>query len=161
MNKGRDGTATPAAVVANSASAPGRSSVGPGSSARNARAATLSGITFAVLFTAGLVLINRIPRLGSPDNTYATFYSTGAGGVLVTVGLYVVPFAGIAFLWFMMLVTTTTQSAALLVYPAWVLLVSLALFRRASTRPGRPAEGARAPAITRPRFGRGSRDRIT
>jgi hypothetical protein len=81
--------------------------------------------------------------------------------VLVTVGLYVVPFAGIAFLWFMMLVTTTTQSAALLVYPAWVLLVSLALFRRASTRPGGPAEGARASAITRTRFGRGSRDRIT
>ncbi len=67
-----------------------------------ARTAVFSGVAFAVLFTVGLVLINRIPRLGSPDSTYTAFYTTGSGTVLVTVGLYLVPFAGIAYLWFMM-----------------------------------------------------------
>ena len=54
------------------------------------------------MFTLGLVLVNKIPRLDSPDSTYTAFYTTGSGGVLVTVGLYLVPFAGIAYLWFMM-----------------------------------------------------------
>jgi hypothetical protein len=82
----------------------GTAAAGPGRPqvARNAKTAALSGIVFAALFTVGLVLIDQIPRLGSPDSTYAAFYSAGSGGVLVTVGLYLVPFAGIAFLWFTM-----------------------------------------------------------
>lgn len=40
-----------------------------------------------------------------------------------------------------LLVTTTTQPAALLVYPAWVLLVGLALFWTARAYPDRPVEG--------------------
>jgi cytochrome P450/NADPH-cytochrome P450 reductase len=79
---------------------PGRS--GGEAAAGNARKAAFSGIAFAVLFTLALVLVNQIPRLDSPDSTYAAFYSAGSGGVLVTVGMYLVPFAGIAFLWFMM-----------------------------------------------------------
>jgi hypothetical protein len=62
----------------------------------------LSGIAFAVLFTAALILVSQIPRLDSPDSTYTAFYSAGSGEVLVTVGLYLVPFAGLAFLWFTM-----------------------------------------------------------
>jgi hypothetical protein len=81
---------------------PGPSGPGRGPTARVARTTIFSGIAFAVLFTAGLVLVNQVPRLGSPDSTYTAFYTTGSGGVLVTVGLYLVPFAGIAFLWFMM-----------------------------------------------------------
>lgn len=81
---------------------PGDSSRGRSPAARNAQAAAFTGITFAVLFTLGLVLVNQIPRLGSPDRTYTAFYAAGSGGVLVTVGLYLVPFAGIAYLWFMM-----------------------------------------------------------
>ena len=81
---------------------PDRSGPGQGLSATNARAAVFSGVAFAVLFTLGLVLVNQIPRPDSPDSTYTAFYANGSGGVLVTVGLYLVPFAGIAFLWFMM-----------------------------------------------------------
>jgi hypothetical protein len=84
-------------VFANDTVAPRRSGPGQGSSARNAWAAILSGITFIILFTAGLVLINQIPRLDSPDSTYVAFYATGTRGLLVTVGLYIVPFSGIAF----------------------------------------------------------------
>ncbi len=72
--------------------------------ADHARRAAVSGIAFAALLTAGLVLVDRIPRLDSPDSTYTTFYTTGANTSLVTVGLYLVPFAGIAFLWYMTMV---------------------------------------------------------
>lgn len=63
------------------------------------RMSALSGLVFAVLFGAALVLLHEAPGLGVPDDVYAAFYRDGGGGVLVTVGLYVVPFAGIAFLW--------------------------------------------------------------
>lgn len=79
----------------------GRSGPGRRPTARVARTTIISGIAFAVLFTAGLVLVDQIPRLDSPDSTYMAFYTTGSGRVLVTVGLYLVPFAGIAFLQFM------------------------------------------------------------
>jgi hypothetical protein len=97
--KGRGTTVTPAAGTAAALRA-GRA--GPGQAAKSAKKAVIAGIAFAALFTAGLILVNQIPRLGSPDSTYTAFYSAGSGGVLVTVGLYLVPFAGIAFLWFTM-----------------------------------------------------------
>jgi hypothetical protein len=81
---------------------PGRTEHGQPTAARVAAKAGLAGIVFAALFTAALVLVDQIPRLASPDSTYTAFYSAGSGGVLVTVGLYLVPFAGIAFLWFTM-----------------------------------------------------------
>jgi hypothetical protein len=80
----------------------GPSGPGRGPTVGIARTTVFAGIAFAVLFTLGLVLVNQIPRLDSPDSTYTAFYTTGSGRVLVTVGLYLVPFAGIAFLWFMM-----------------------------------------------------------
>jgi hypothetical protein len=58
----------------------------------------LSGIAFAVLFAVALVLVRQGPALAAPDSDYLSFYS-GSSDVLATVGLYVVPFAGIAFLW--------------------------------------------------------------
>lgn len=62
----------------------------------------VAGITFALLFAAALVLIERTPKLGSAAHTYEAFYASSDNETLVTVGLYVIPFAGIAFLWFMM-----------------------------------------------------------
>jgi hypothetical protein len=61
----------------------------------------LSGIVFAVLFVVGLIFVQRAPGVGASDDTYADFYRNGHGSDLVTAGLYLVPFAGIAFLWFM------------------------------------------------------------
>jgi hypothetical protein len=101
LKRGEGGT-TPPADGMPTAVVPGRSGLGPGQAAGAAKMAVFSGIAFAVLFTLGLVLVNQIPRLGSPDSTYTAFCTNGSGGVLVTVGLYLVPFAGIAFLWFMM-----------------------------------------------------------
>ena len=74
--------------------------VSPGTSSA-ARIAAVSGLVFAVLFVAALVFVHRAPTLGDPDTTYAAFYADGGDQLFVAVGLYLVPFAGIAFLWHM------------------------------------------------------------
>ena len=74
--------------------------VSPGTSSA-ARIAAISGLVFAVLFVVALVLLHRAPTLGDPDATYATFYARGGDKLFVAIGLYLVPFAGIAFLWHM------------------------------------------------------------
>jgi hypothetical protein len=66
-----------------------------------ARIAAISGIVFAVLFVVALVLVHRAPGLGDPDAAYTTFYANGGDQLFVAIGLYLVPFAGIAFLWHM------------------------------------------------------------
>jgi hypothetical protein len=65
-----------------------------------ARMSGVSGIVFAVLFAVALTLVRQAPGLGVPDSVYTAFYQ-GNSDVLVALGLYVVPFAGIAFLWYM------------------------------------------------------------
>jgi hypothetical protein len=60
----------------------------------------LSGIVFAILLAAALVLVRQAPGLGVPDSVYTAFYQ-GDSDVLVIFGLYIVPFAGICFLWHM------------------------------------------------------------
>jgi len=82
--------------------------------AQYARMAGVSGAVFAVLLVAGLVLVHRSPAMGVSDSGYAAFYNDGGKTVLVSLGLYVVPFAGIAFLWHMttmrLLVRSVTPS---------------------------------------------------
>jgi hypothetical protein len=58
----------------------------------------LTGILFAVLFVLALVLIYTTPRLAASDAEITAFYA-GSSTVLVTVGQFLIPFAGIAFLW--------------------------------------------------------------
>src|SRR5689334_512651 len=62
------------------------------------RMSALSGIVFAGLSVVALVLVQQAPKLGDPDSVYTAFYA-GGGEVLATLGLHVVPFAGIALLW--------------------------------------------------------------
>lgn len=69
----------------------------------------LSGIVFAVLFVVGLLLVRQGPGLGVPDAVYTQFYA-GGSDVLVVAGLYVVPFAGIAFLWHMAAIRTLIEA---------------------------------------------------
>jgi len=74
---------------------------GPSAARAAAGVAATSGIAFAALFVAALVLVHRTPTLGDPDAAYAAFYANGGDQLFVAVGLYLVPFAGIAFLWHM------------------------------------------------------------
>ena len=63
------------------------------------RAAGVAGIVFAVLFVLALTLLKQ--SLGRGLDTQKVLENvTGSGSASALVGLYAVPFAGIAFLWF-------------------------------------------------------------
>jgi magnesium-transporting ATPase (P-type) len=67
------------------------------------RAASLTaivGIVFALLFILAFVLMAQVPNSKATDQEIIDYYSSGASSVPVIVGLYVLPFGGIAFLWF-------------------------------------------------------------
>jgi len=96
----------------------------------NARIAAVTGILFAGLFAAALALVRQAPGLAVPDGVYTDFYSNGSGNVLVTAGLYIVPFAGIAFMWHMsatrVVIEALPGQASEL--PRWLQLTSGMLF---------------------------------
>jgi hypothetical protein len=66
---------------------------------RTPRAAAVAGILFAVLFTTSMVLI----RLVLPEDLHTTSIAAWSQGntTMLSLALTLVPFAGIAFLWFM------------------------------------------------------------
>jgi hypothetical protein len=63
-----------------------------------ARLSSLTGILFAALFVVALVLVDTTPTLSASDAEITAFYDSGSTA-LVTVGIYLIPLAGIAFLW--------------------------------------------------------------
>jgi hypothetical protein len=64
------------------------------------RLAAAMGILFSLLFVAALVVVDAVPHLGDPDAVYGAFYDGPGNTVVTAVALYLVPLAGIAFLWF-------------------------------------------------------------
>ncbi len=70
----------------------------PGQRMSSPRAAALAGVLFAILFTTALVLM----RTSLPDHLVSSLnWLDDASETRLTIGLSLVPFAGIAFLWFM------------------------------------------------------------
>ncbi len=67
---------------------------------RAPRAVGVAGLAFAVLFVGSLLLIHSHPPPGSSAEQVAEWYLRD-GRDIGLVGLYLVPFAGIAFLWFL------------------------------------------------------------
>ncbi len=67
---------------------------------RTPAAAGVAGLVFAALFAAAVVLLYPQPAKGSTSAQIAAWYTSGNARTLGLVGLYLVPFAGIAFLWF-------------------------------------------------------------
>ncbi|MET0674029.1 MAG: hypothetical protein ABWY37_11110 [Microbacterium pygmaeum] len=62
------------------------------------RAAALAGVLFAVLFTVALVLLrSSLPETLTGNDDWLE----GGGATRISIALAVLPFAGIAFLWFM------------------------------------------------------------
>jgi hypothetical protein len=57
-------------------------------------------VAFAGFYVAGLALVHSSPGLHASDATISAYYANSRTA-LVTVGLNLVPFAGIAFLWHM------------------------------------------------------------
>jgi hypothetical protein len=66
---------------------------------RAPRAAGIAGLAFAALFVSSLLLLRSQPDAGSSSAEVASWY-LHRGGTVAIVGLYLAPFAGIAFLWF-------------------------------------------------------------
>jgi hypothetical protein len=63
--------------------------------------AALAGFLFSILFTWGFVLLDHHPASGSSDSDLLAYYRGSGGTGLLIAGFYLVPFAGLCFLWFM------------------------------------------------------------
>lgn len=63
-------------------------------------AASIAGLLFAVLFTAALVLLRSQLPVTASDAELAALYADGGDLPTVIGGLYLMPFAGVMFLWF-------------------------------------------------------------
>ena len=66
---------------------------------RAPRAAGVAGLAFAALFISALLLLRGQPTAGSSVDEIAGWYLR-KGKTVAIVGVYLAPFAGIAFLWF-------------------------------------------------------------
>lgn len=64
------------------------------------RGAGFAGLLFALLMTAALLLFNTLPT-ASEGSTLDEWLANGAASRFRLAGYYVVPFAGVAFMWFM------------------------------------------------------------
>ncbi len=66
-------------------------------------AATLTsavGLAFSALFTVAFGLTMSIPGPKATNEELIAYYEAGGSSLPVAIGLYIMPFAGIAFLWF-------------------------------------------------------------
>jgi hypothetical protein len=63
-------------------------------------AAGIAGLLFAILFTAALVLLRHEAIYTADDAELAQLFARGDDQRIVIGGLYLAPFAGIMFLWF-------------------------------------------------------------
>jgi hypothetical protein len=67
---------------------------------RTPRAAGVAGLVFTALFVASILLLYRQPARGTDAAAIASWYLQNRAGTIGLVALYLAPFAGIAFLWF-------------------------------------------------------------
>ncbi len=67
-------------------------------------AAGVAGLLFAILFTAALVLLRSEALTTATDAQLAVMFATGGHLPIVIGGLYLAPFSGIMFLWFVAVV---------------------------------------------------------
>lgn len=63
-------------------------------------AAGIAGIAFAVLFTATLLILRTLPIAQWTDAEVVAWFAAGEDGPASIAALYLAPFAGVAFLWF-------------------------------------------------------------
>jgi hypothetical protein len=64
----------------------------------------VAGLVFALLFTLAVVILRSVPILTATDAEIGEWFASGQDSLAVVGCLYLAPFAGIAFLWFMAVV---------------------------------------------------------
>ncbi len=69
-----------------------------------ARLTAIVGLTFAVLYIISALIMYQVPSGNATDEEILAFYSSPAAGLPLIVGLYIAPFAGICFIWFIVAV---------------------------------------------------------
>jgi hypothetical protein len=74
---------------------------GAGRAMRAPWAASAAGLLFAVLYTAALLLLRSSPLTTADDAELVRLFATGQDLSVIVGGLYLAPFAGIMFLWFL------------------------------------------------------------
>ena len=67
---------------------------------RAARLTGMVGIAFAVLFVAALVTLAQAPHIDATDEQVLAYYQSNRTELIRIGGLYLLPLAAIAFLWF-------------------------------------------------------------
>ncbi len=68
------------------------------------RSAGIAGMAFSLLFVVSLWLVSARPPEGLDEIAFIDWYEANALGSVTVAALYVAPFAGIAFLWFIGLI---------------------------------------------------------
>jgi hypothetical protein len=61
----------------------------------------VTGIAFAVLTFVGFAMLSDVPTAASSDAEFAEFYTGDNTWPLLAASFYIIPFAGIAFIWFL------------------------------------------------------------
>lgn len=92
--------------------------VGQGHSRRRAAYLTISlGVAFAALYILSYYLLQQTPGASATDAAIVAFYNSGGQRRLILIGLYVMPFAGIAYLWFIIALRLWIASSARQISP--------------------------------------------
>jgi len=109
MSEPLDASGLPAAGAPSAAATPQADAapdvvVEAGRQLRAPWAASLAGILFAVLFTAALLLIRGSPLMAESNREMARLFAEGRDQWLFVGALYLAPFAGIMFIWFIAVV---------------------------------------------------------
>ena len=87
-------------------------------SLRRAAYLTISlGVAFSVLYILSFLLLQQTPGPNASDEAIITFYTTGGQRRVILLGLYVMPFAGIAYLWFIIALRLWIEGMARRVSP--------------------------------------------
>ena len=115
---------------------------------RSRRSAAIAGIIFAVLLLTALTMM----RIALSEDSVQALQSDAQPRSLIRLSLHLIPFAGIAFLWFIGVVRDQVGEVEdrlfswfQLLFPAWVLLVSVVILlvrppTRTATPPARSDE---------------------
>ena len=100
MNENRDALDGAPSSPPGPASAPVTALDEAGQKLRAPWAASVAGLLFAVLFTAALVMMRSSPLVSADDAELIELFREGHDQLLLIGALYLAPFAGIMFLWF-------------------------------------------------------------